>query len=75
MSAANPYRCTGIIAFVLLVIFCRADSGSMHQVAGSMSAKIGVAPTYRTAEAVATQVTSGTITSSPGPMPSASNER
>ena len=42
---------------------------------GSMSAKIGVAPVYRTADAVATQVTSGTITSSPGPIPSASNDR
>ena len=40
-----------------------------------MSAKTGVAPTYRTALAVATNVREGTMTSSPGPMSSASSER
>jgi hypothetical protein len=70
-----PNVCAIIIAFVFDVTFSSTDLRSIHQVFGSMSAKIGVAPTYLTALAVATQVTSGTITSSPGPMPRASNER
>ena len=40
-----------------------------------MSAKTGSAPTRRTALAVAAKVKDGTITSSPGPIPSASSER
>ena len=43
----------------------------MHHVSGSMSANTGIAPTYTSGAAVATHVDSGTITSSPGPMPSA----
>src|SRR5215469_11279715 len=40
---------------------------------GSMSAKTGVAPSVQTALAVAMNDSDGTITSSPGPMPSAYN--
>ena len=56
-------------AFVRGVISRRTDSTDMHHVSGSTSAKIGVAPTYVIGAAVAIHVVSGTITSSPGPMP------
>ena len=41
----------------------------------AISAKTGVAPAYRTAFAVATKVSDGTITSSPGPRPAARHIR
>jgi hypothetical protein len=44
-------------------------------VASSTSANTGVAPTYRTAFAVAMNDSEGTITSSPGPTPTASMAR
>ena len=43
----------------------------MQLVSRSMSAKAGRAPAFTTASAVAKKVKAGTITSSPGSMPSA----
>ena len=60
-----------MIAAVRGVIAAATASGSRQKVSGSMSAKTGVAPTRRTALAVAAKENDGTITSSPGPMPSA----
>ena len=51
------------------------ESGDTHQVVSSMSAKTGVAPTYRVGAALAIQVMSGTMTSSPSPMPRPANAR
>ena len=53
------------MALVFLLIFFFIDFGHMVHVSGSISVKTGLAPTYLTALAVATQVVSGTITSSP----------
>ncbi len=60
---------TGTITLVFSVTASRARSTFMHQVSSSMSTKTGSAPQYLTALAVATQLISGTITSSPGPTP------
>ena len=51
-----------------------ACATSMHSVVGSMSTKTGTAPRYRQAIAVASHVSAGTITSSPGPTPQAAIE-
>ena len=64
-----PYKWTGMIALVLGVIFFLIDLGHMVHVSFSISTNIGVAPTYLTTLAVATQVISGTITSSPFLIP------
>ena len=50
-------------------------SGSRLYVARSMSTKFGVAPWYSTTFAVEIQVKAGTITSSPGPSPSAATAK
>src|SRR5262245_38951687 len=50
-------------------------AGSMLNVSASMSTKTGSAPTNRTTLAVAANENDGTMTSSPGPMPSAINAR
>src|SRR3954452_1786235 len=55
------------------VIRAETSSGSRLYVAGSMSAKTGVAPRRAIDSAVAKNVNAGQITSSPGPMPSASS--
>ena len=47
------------------------ESGSILNVRGSTSAKTGFAPHIETADAVAKNVNAGTITSSPGPIPTA----
>ena len=47
----------------------------MFQVSGSTSTKTGVAPTYLIGFTVATKVITGTITSSPGPIPSSYSAR
>ena len=60
-----------MIAFVRGVIAAAAARGSRLQVAGSMSANTGRAPHCQTALAVAMNVSEGTMTSSPGPTPSA----
>ena len=49
----RPKRWTGTIAFVRSVIRAATSSGSTLSVAGSMSAKTGVAPTRAIASAVA----------------------
>src|SRR5229473_6268998 len=49
------------------------SAGSRLNDRGSISANTGVAPTWQTEVAVAMKVIDGTITSSPGPMPSASS--
>ncbi len=69
MSAGRPTWWTGMIALVRGVIARSAATGSRLQVAGSMSAKTGVAPHCQTALAVAMKLSDGTITSSPGPTP------
>ena len=52
MSAACPYRCTGIMATVRGVIAASHAAGSSVRVPGSTSAKTGVAPASSTASAV-----------------------
>ena len=52
-GAGRPNRCTGMSAFVLGVILRATSSGSRFSVAGSMSAKTGVAPMRAIASAVA----------------------
>ena len=71
--AGRPNRCTATIAFVLGVT--RMRSGSTFIVDGSTSTSTGRAPTSATTFAVAGNVYAGTITSSPGPIPSASAAR
>ena len=60
-----------MIARVRSEIAFATESGSRQNVLGSMSANTGVAPIRLTASAVAKKVNDGTITSSPGPIPSA----
>ena len=57
------------MAFVLLVIAFLISSESIVQVSLSISTRTGVIPELITALIVAANVMSGTITSSPGPMP------
>src|SRR5581483_2055018 len=64
-----------MMPFVRGVNAVSTPSGSRHHVERSMSTNTGFAPTYRTAFAVATYVSDGTMTSSPGPAPSASKAR
>ena len=52
-GAGRPNRCTGMIALVRAVIRAATSSGSRLSVAGSMSAKTGVAPAWTIASAVA----------------------
>ena len=64
-----------MIAFVLGVIRAATSSGSRFMVAGSTSAKTGVAPRRAIDSAVAKKVNAGQMTSSPGPIPIASSTR
>ena len=75
MSAGRPTWCTGMIAFVRGVIARAAASGLRLPVAGSTSAKTGVAPHCQTELAVAMNESDGTMTSSPGPTPRAYSAR
>ena len=52
-GAGRPNRCTGMIAFVRSVIRRSTSAGSRLSVAGSISAKTGVAPRRAIASAVA----------------------
>ena len=61
-----------MIARVFGVIRAATSSGSRLHVAGSTSAKTGVAPRRAIASAEAKNVKAGQITSSPGPIPIAS---
>src|SRR5207342_2484102 len=61
-----------MIARVLVPITAATAFAESHgRSSPSMSAKTGVAPVYRTAFAVATNVRDGTMASSPGPRPAA----
>ena len=71
MSAACPYRCTGMIAFVRGVIAFVTSQGSMLPVLSSQSAKTGVAPAIERPSALKVAVCGGISTSSPAPTPSA----
>jgi hypothetical protein len=62
-----------MIAFVRGVIAASIAPTSMVKVFGSMSTSTGVAPAYWIAATVATKVKGTVMTSSPGPMPAASN--
>src|SRR5271157_547205 len=73
MLAGWPYRSTGMMALVFLVIFFSTSSGSMLKVSASMSAKTGFAPVNRMLFAVAIKVNGVVMTSSPFPMPFANN--
>src|SRR5471032_776259 len=73
MSATPEYRCTTMIAFVAGVIRRSTESGSMHRVLGSTSAKTGIALTPRIVDAEATHDKAGVMTSSPAPTPHASS--
>src|SRR4051794_23921445 len=74
-GAGRPKRCTGMIVLVWPESLRSTSAGSRFSVAGSMSAKTGVAPRRAIASAVALNVNAGQITSSPGPTPSASSTR
>lgn len=60
-----------MIPAVRSVTAASAAAGSMLKVFRSMSQKTGFAPMYLTTLAVEIHVKPGTITSSPGPRPSA----
>ena len=57
------------------VMAASTAAGSRQKVAGSMSAKTGVAPVSATELAVAAKVNDGTMTSSPGADAAASRPR
>ena len=71
ISAMREPRWTGRMARVRSVTAASAAVASMHHDSGSMSTKTGTAPMYIGAAAVATNVSAGMITSSPGPTPAA----
>ena len=75
MSAACPYRCTGRIARVRVVMARSTASGSIVNRRGSTSAKTGRAPAIRIASAVNAADNGVVMTSSPRPMPSARRMR
>ena len=60
-----------MIARVLGVIAASAAAGDRQKVTGSMSAKIGVAPTLSTQEAVAKKLKEGMIDPAAWPRPCA----
>ena len=72
-SAGWPLRCTAMIAFVRPVIRSATLSGEMQNVRGLTSANTGVARWCSTGVAEAINVCAGTMTSSPGPTPSAAS--
>ncbi len=75
ISAGWPYRCTGTIAFVRLVIARSSCAGSIVNVFGSMSTKTARAPRYPIAATVATKVNGTVITSSSRVTPAAISAR
>ena len=66
---------TATIAFVRSVIAASTAAGSRLSVAGSMSAKTGVAPSSTKQFAEATNENGDVITSSPGPTPAIRQSR
>ena len=73
-SAAAPPKCTGMIQRVFSVMAASILRASIWKVSGSVSTKTGSAWCMSTALTVATKVYGGTITSSPGPTPSAASD-
>ena len=69
IRAGFPIICTTMIAFVCGVIFARTSSASRLNVR-SISASTGIPRAYTIDEMLAINVNPGTITSSPGPIPS-----
>ena len=69
MLQGTPYKCTGIIAFVLAVICSFNNFIDIFHVFSSTSIRTGFAPVNIIAFKVAPNVMSGTITSSPTPIP------
>src|SRR5437762_12881103 len=61
--------------FPYTTLFRSTSAGSIFQVSRSISAKIGVAPAYRAAFAVAMNEYDGQITSSPRPTPARRSAR
>ena len=72
-AAAGAATTPSAIARVRGVILAATSSRSRLNVAGSISAKTGVAPRRAIDSAVAQNVKAGQITSSPGPLSSASS--
>ena len=68
-----PYKWTGMIALVWGETAVSTATGSIFNVPGNTSTKTGVACWCSTTFAVAANVIVGTITSSPGPIPSAAS--
>ena len=75
MLAGWPYRCTATIARVRGVIFFSTSAGSMLKLSGSQSTNTGVAPHSVAPQAVAMNVLTGMMTSSPREMPSDQSTR
>ena len=71
MSGIWPYRWTTMTARVRGLIAAASVAGVIRSVSSLTSAKRGVAPARTIAAALAMNVLAGTMTSSPGPMPSA----
>src|SRR3990167_10951199 len=70
-STGCPAKSTGIIAFVLGESFFFISSTSRHAVSSLISAKIGLAPQYKTQFAEAAKVVGEVIASSPFLSPAA----
>ena len=73
MSTGRPAKCTGMMARVRGVIAASTCSRSMLRESRPTSTNTGRAPTRMMTFAVATKLSAGVITSSPGPMPQASS--
>src|SRR6516165_4045642 len=73
MSTGSPAKCTGMIARVRLVMAASACSRSILRESSPTSTNTGRAPTRTITFAVATKLSAGVMTSSPGPMPQASS--
>jgi hypothetical protein len=74
MSATWPYRLTGMIALVRVVMADSSNLASRLQLSGSMSTNTGRAPSSTITSTVAAKVKGVVITSSPAPTPSAISE-
>src|SRR5262249_28684557 len=73
MSTGSPAKCTGMIARVRSVMAASACSRSVLRESSPTSTNTGRAPTRTITFAVATKLSAGVITSSPGPIPQASS--
>ena len=73
MSTGRPAKCTGMMARVRGVIAASTCSRSMLRESSPTSTNTGRAPTRTMTFAVATKLSAGVMTSSPGPMPQASS--